>query len=140
MANYVLPLVHTLTHYDFPEMTVRIDSEVVDEEATFVVVGNMRRYGGPFRIFNSAAPDDGLLDVCCFHGHDMLQYLGMIWESFWHLLPTCPQAVYHRGRTVEIMSEAAALVQVDGDPGGVLPMRFGVLPGAVNFCVAPALN
>jgi len=136
MLDYYIPAMATLLKYHFPVMHVQVDGALVDEASTFTVIGNMRRYGGPFRFFNDATPDDGLLDVCCLHGRsqfDLLRYgLGTVQRN----LPDLDGVAYYRGRTIEVAAADDVLVQVDGDCGGRLPMRFEVIPAAVRFCVA----
>lgn len=136
MLNYALPAMQTLMGYHYPPMTVEIDGSVVDDKATFVVIGNMRRYGGPFRLFRRATPDDGRLDICCLHGDNVLDLLRYGWSAFWHALPDELDVSYHSAEHCLVRSGSPVLVQVDGDRGGSLPMEFRVLPAAVNFCVS----
>lgn len=136
MLNYYLPTVQTLFNYPFPYMRVTVDGMVVDGASTFTVVGNMRNYGGPFAFFDQARPDDGLLDVCCLHGQGPLDLLRYGWGAFWQRLHDFEDVTHHQGRSIWIEAEQEVLVQIDGDPGGRLPMRFDILPAVVGFCVA----
>lgn len=135
MLDYALPTMQTLMGYRFPQMRVEVNGEVVEDAATFVVIGNMRRYGGPFRLFSEATPDDGMLDICCLHGDKILDLLRYSWSAFWHALPAEVDVSYHKAEHCRIDADSPVLVQVDGDRGGQLPMEFRVLPGAVGFCV-----
>jgi diacylglycerol kinase (ATP) len=117
-------------------MKVFVDGELAESDATFVVIGNMRRYGGPFQLFERATPDDGKLDVCCLRGRHALDLLRYSWNAFWKTLAKQPDVFYHLADRVRVESDQKVLVQVDGDQGGELPMDFQVLPGAVNFCVS----
>ena len=135
MLDYTLPTVRSFMEYHYPKLRVRVDGESVDEQATFVVIGNMRRYGGPLQLFREATPDDGRLDVCCLHGDNILDLLRYGWGAFWNRMPELSDVTYHLARDVRIESNDPVLVQVDGDRGGELPMEFSVLPSAVSFCV-----
>lgn len=138
MLDYYIPTVAALLKYDFPPMRVSVDGRVVDEKSTFTLVGNMRRYGGPFQFFNKATPDDGRLDVCCLHGRNQLDLLRYGLGTMQKNLPDYRGVHYYQGSSILIESQQEVLVQIDGDCGGRLPMRFDVLPAAVNFCVGPA--
>ncbi|MBN2714090.1 MAG: diacylglycerol kinase family lipid kinase [Planctomycetes bacterium] len=135
MLSYTIPTVQTMLGYKFPKMRVSVDGQLVDEDATFIVIGNMRRYGGPFRLFQKATPDDGKLDLCCLHGDGMGDLLRYSWNAFWNRVPELHDVSYHTGKNVMIEADEEVLVQIDGDSGGKLPMEFKILPGAVNFCV-----
>jgi YegS/Rv2252/BmrU family lipid kinase len=135
MLDYSIPAVTSFLQYDFPPMRVTVDGRVVDEASTFTLIGNMRRYGGPFRFFHDATPDDGFLDVCCLHGRHQLDLLRYGLSTVQRTLASLPDVAYHRGHVIELTSDREVLVQVDGDRGGSLPMRFEVLPAAVRFCV-----
>jgi YegS/Rv2252/BmrU family lipid kinase len=138
LLSYSWPALATLLGYGYPAFRVRVDGAWVEEAATFVVIGNLRRYGGPFRFFRKARPDDGVLDLCCVHGRGFLRYLRYGWKAFRQTLDADPGTSYHTARDVRI--EAAdpgheVCVQVDGDPAGALPVDVTIRPGAVRFCV-----
>lgn len=63
-AHYIRPMLSTCWHYGASHpLRVQVDGEVICERAYYVVVGNTRRYGGPFAVTPNASMDDGLLDV-----------------------------------------------------------------------------
>ncbi len=138
MLSYLVPTVMTLLRYDFPTMEVFADGRPVADGVTFALVGNMRRYGGPFRFFNKAMPDDGFLDVCCLKGRRRIDLLRYALGALRHNLPDLPDVAYARARVIELQAASEVPVQVDGDRGGALPMRFEILPQAVRFCVSGA--
>jgi diacylglycerol kinase family enzyme len=48
---------------------------------SFVLIGNGRFYGGPFRMFRKGSPCDGLIDVLVFRNQspwDLLRYMHAI--------------------------------------------------------------
>ena len=57
----------------------------MSEEASFVLVGNGRLYGGPFPFFKHAVIDDGLLDVLVFKQIGYLELLEVSPERHFHL-------------------------------------------------------
>ena len=82
-----------------------------------------------------AVGTDGWLDACLFRRGSLLhglRYLAGIalgrhrqWEDFSHV----------RVRRLRIESDLQVPYQLDGDPGGVLPVDISVLPGRVRMVV-----
>ena len=138
MSQYVMPVIRKLLRYEAPSMTVEIDGDRVQENATMVVLGNCRNYGGHFELTYDADPTDGLIDVCVFTGRrrrDLLRYLlGALVRRIRH----CDDHAYYRGREVIVRGSATRPFQTDGDPGGYLPARFSMIPKGVPLLGFPA--
>jgi len=137
MWHYVAPAIREAWDYRYPPLRVTVDGAPVDESATFVVVGNISRYGGLFRLFEDASPEDGLLHVCCFHGRRLPDLMRYAWAAFRGSLSKLGDVDYYRGKRITLASDENVPVQIDGDPGSKLPMTLTVRPKAVSFC-APA--
>lgn len=136
--DYYIPTLTLGMEYAFPDMQVYVDDELVDPCSTFTVIGNMRRYAGPFSFFlDDAQPDDGVLNVCCLHGKHPLDLVRWGWGAFFRQFRSFKDVSYFRGTEIRVQSEEDVLVQIDGDCGGSLPMTFRVLPHAVGFCAPP---
>lgn len=134
--DYYLPTLSLGMQYAFPKMRVHVDGVLVDSASTFTVIGNMRRYAGPFSFFmDDAHPDDGVLNVCCLHGSHPLDLVRWGWGAFFRQFRRYKDVTHFTGREIRVEAEDDVLVQVDGDCGGSLPMTFRVLPEAVGFCV-----
>ncbi len=97
-----------------------------------VLVGNGRRYGGPFQLFPEAAVTDGWLHVCVFP------------QVNWQTLIRCglsllltrklpPRSVVRlRTRSFTIIGPPAQRFEVDGELGGRLSARFQVQPAGLR--------
>jgi len=85
-----------------------------------------------------AVATDGLLDLCTFAGGSLLsglRYAAAAQLGGWHRrLGDCQM---HRARRFRMTSEEPVAYQLDGDPGGVLPVDVEVLPLRVT-AVVPA--
>jgi diacylglycerol kinase family enzyme len=101
-------------------------------------VVNLPRYAGGLSIIPGADGGDGLLDVCTFKRGNLwngLMYLGGVWlgqHRSWRDFKTV--------RTTRVRIEADAPdvpYQLDGDPGGVLPVEVEVLPGRITVLAPP---
>jgi YegS/Rv2252/BmrU family lipid kinase len=135
MLNYILPTLREASRYDFPRMRLTIDGVVIDDASTFAIIGNIPRYGGLFRLFKDSSPCDGLLDVCCFHAKNAWDLGRYAWGAFRQKLMGYNDVAFYRGKEIKVEADEQVLVQVDGDPGGKLPMVFSIMPSAVSFCV-----
>jgi diacylglycerol kinase (ATP) len=135
MLSYIMATLRETFRYPFPRMHVTIDGKDFDEDATFVVIANMKRYGGFFRLCRDASPDDGMLDVCCLHGGRVQDLARYAWGAFRENLMDFNDIAFYRGRQIKLEADERVLVQVDGDRGGELPMLSTIMPGAVSFCV-----
>lgn len=137
MWHYVIPAFREGRRYRYPRLRVIVDGVIADESATFVVVGNMGHYGGLFHLFETASPEDGLLDVCCFHGRRLPDLMRCAWAAFRGTLSEMGDVNFYRGKRITLETDGNVPVHIDGDPAGKLPVTLTVLPRAVSFCVPP---
>ena len=103
--------------------------------ARWVFVVNLPRYAGGLSFAPQASGTDGLLDVCTFKEGSLisgLMYLGGVMlgqhegmQDFTHV----------QTRRLRVESAGNAPFQLDGDPGGDLPVEFRVLPGRIRLLV-----
>jgi len=144
-TSYLRPIWQTTCSYRFPALCVTCEqihpegkNTVEQWDARWVFISNFPRYGWGIRIAPRAAPDDGLLDLCTFSG-------GSPWRGLWYatcvqfggahrLLPDCRM---RRGRRFRITGPETVQYQLDGDPGGTLPVEIEVLAGRVTLLVPP---
>lgn len=131
---YVLALVRALASPQ-PKLTLELQGHT--ESAEFVLIGNGKRYGGPFRVFPEADPTDGALDVCLFKSASFERIAA---AGLYMLLTTrVPRRAGTRFRSslIQVSSPVRAPVEVDGELAGYLPARFTLLPRALRL-IAPA--
>ena len=142
--SYVKPIVEAIRSYEYPELRVSyapmdsLDGDDLSGEvvARWAFVVNIPRYAGGLNLAPGAAGDDGLLDVCTFREGSLwngLVYLGGIvfgqqesMQDFTHI----------RTRRLKIESTGAVPFQLDGDPGGMLPVEICVRPGRLTVLVS----
>jgi diacylglycerol kinase family enzyme len=104
--------------------------------AKWVFVANLPRYAGGLGIVPDADGADGRLDVCTFREGSFitgLYYLGGVLLGRHRLSGDCTT---RRVRRVRLESEQAVYYQLDGDPGGQLPVDIEVLPERVSVLVS----
>jgi diacylglycerol kinase family enzyme len=136
--SYLKPIAEAIWSYEFPEIRVYCeqDGDVTGQlSVRWVFVSNLPCYGGGLRIAPQADGSDGLLDVCSFHrGHLWagLRYATAVLFGQHQRLADC---TVRRTRRLRITSDAAVPYQLDGDPGGWLPLDIDVLPGRLSLVV-----
>jgi diacylglycerol kinase (ATP) len=134
--SYAKPILDAIRKYEYPELRVRYapaeageGAEPTEEiVARWVFVVNLPRYAGGLSFAPQASGTDGLLDVCTFKEGSLwsgLVYLSGVMlgqheamEDFGHV----------QTRRLTIESTGPAPYQLDGDPGGELPVEIGILP------------
>jgi diacylglycerol kinase (ATP) len=130
--------VRQLGLYSFPRFRVTAAGQSV--EATLVVVGRTKHYGGPFRITTEANiyGDDFELMLCTTRSR--WKYAGYLALLSTGRLRQARSTRYLRATTLhcEPLDSAPAWVQVDGEPAGRLPAEFRIVSDALTLAVPDA--
>jgi diacylglycerol kinase (ATP) len=109
------------------------------EEGSFVLVGNGRRYGGPFPFFKQAVIDDGLLDVVVFKQLGYLEIIKYLQDVFFSSEIRLPEVEYFQTRALRVTSEQHVPVELDGELVGACPVEFQMRERALRV-LAPELS
>jgi diacylglycerol kinase (ATP) len=141
MWSYAKPILAAMRSYEYPELRIHCDNAPTGQpgEAVRTVVArwafvvNLPRYAGQLHFAPQAVGTDGKLDVCTFERGSLwhgLKYVGSVWSGRHAALSdySCSRA-----RHVHIESDAPVRYQLDGDPGGMLPLDIEVLPGRLTL-------
>jgi diacylglycerol kinase (ATP) len=145
--SYVGPILEAIRSYEYPLLHVDCqlgsESAATNESATlklsarWAFVVNLPYYAGGLRLSPRAVGDDGLLDVSTFGNGSLwhgLRYVAYVLLRRHHWLADYKNT---RVRRVRIESHANVPYQLDGDPGGFLPLEIEVLEERLSV-VAPA--
>jgi len=125
--SYALPLIHSIFHYQYPDMRFIGDGQLLPS-ARWVFVLNIPKYALGLRFVEEAIAHDGLLDVCTFRG-------GGFFRGLWYFFAVLFGK--HRGisatriaqlKQLRIESDEKVPYQLDGDPGGYLPLTIQIVP------------
>lgn len=110
-------------------------------EATLAIVANAPGYGGWFKLAPRARLDDDKLDVCTFNTRSRIEYLTYAVLSLTGSHTLSPHVTYQETQVASANANHSALVQLDGDLAGPLPMRFECVPRALRvICPGPVAN
>ena len=142
--SYAHPIFSAMWRYPFPSVRVTAydatGAELEPVEGSWVVGVNLPRYASGLRIAPWARGDDGLLDLCVLKRG---QTAAGLWY-LWHIL----RGRHHRLRSVATMRVARCRIesvdgddvlaedvpfQIDGDPGGHLPLELSVERGRMSL-------
>src|SRR5438094_7555717 len=121
-----------------PRLFIESESASVNE-ASFVLVGNGRHYGGPFPFFKQAVLDDGLLDVVAFKRLGYLDIIKYLQDVVFSSDIRVPEVEYFQTRNLRITSDQDVPVELDGELDGTSPVDFQIREKALRV-LAPAAS
>lgn len=140
--SYGKPIWDAVRNYEYPPLKIRFCCHPAGEappdaweeiEAAWAFVFNFPCYGGNLALAPQATATDGTFELCTFRHGSLargLWYLMHVWMGRHGSLPD-QQTV--RATKVRIESDVAVPVQLDGDPGGWLPLEIEILPGKLQL-------
>jgi YegS/Rv2252/BmrU family lipid kinase len=141
--SYAKPILDAIRTYDYPELRVRYapaesaEGDLTAEiAARWVFVVNLPGYAGGLSFAPGASGADGLFDVCTFKEGSLwygLMYLGGVVFGQHESMHDFQRV---KTRRLVIESAAGAPFQLDGDPGGELPVEIRVLPQRLTLLVS----
>ena len=128
LFDYALPAAQAVARYGFPPLRVEVDGNALfGPTPALVMVANVPQYGTGFPLVPDARPDDGLLDVLCLPVASRPQLAKLILRAATGGHLDAPGVARARGRSVRVLADAPVPVQIDGDPGGTLPLDVRLL-------------
>jgi YegS/Rv2252/BmrU family lipid kinase len=107
------------------------------EEGSFVLIGNGRRYGGPFPFFKHAVIDDGLLDVVVFKQLGYLEIIKYLQDVFFSSEIRLPEVEYFQTRHLRVSSDQDVPVELDGELVGNCPVEFQLCERRLRVLAPP---
>lgn len=124
--SYAKPIIESICNYQYPSMRVFCDDEAEPIDAKWAFLVNLPRYAGGLQFSPGANEFDGQIDVCTFkqgslwHGLRYLTGVVLQQHQHWDDFQVRPAA------TIRIESDHETPYQLDGDPGGMLPVTVRV--------------
>jgi diacylglycerol kinase (ATP) len=139
--SYTVPILEAIKNYSFPQLPWAAGCGEA-QQAAWIFVFNVPRYAAGLDFCPQADPLDGKLDVCTFKQSGRIlgmNYLLKLWRGahqqspdFQHSLArkiTIDAPLDSSGKAIEVP------FQLDGDPGGVLPLEVEILPARLKLIV-----
>lgn len=136
LLSYALPAISAIAGHGFPPLMVRADGKRLWGPARgLVMVANVPQYGTGFPIVPAARGDDGRLDVLCLPCRDRPELAKLFALAATGGHTNLAGSASATAIDIEITSTEGKTVpvQIDGDPGGHLPITLRIRPAAVPF-------
>jgi len=135
---YAIAVVLVARDFQGVRTRVYLDGAVVRGRTLLILASNIQQYGGQLHVASNARIDDGLLDVFVFKGLGFPYVLRHVVKMASRRCLQDPQIVHRQARHIEVFTEWAIPVQVDGDPIGTTPVTIQVVPRALRVLVPPS--
>jgi diacylglycerol kinase family enzyme len=121
--------------YTFPRFRVRNGDQEL--EATLVVVGRTKNYGGPFKITDQADLFEDQFEVMALTTQSGMRYLSYLPTLYMGNLRKERDVHFWKAETLlcEPLDANPVYAQVDGEPLARLPIEFSVVPRALKLVV-----
>jgi diacylglycerol kinase (ATP) len=124
--------------YDFRHFRIVIGDQKID--ASLVIVGRTKNYGGPFKITTGADLFEDQFEVMALttqSGFRYLSYLPSLWTGN---LRGTEGVHFHKADSIvcEPLDNNPLYAQVDGEPLSRLPVEFKIVPRALKLLVPGA--
>jgi diacylglycerol kinase (ATP) len=140
IVEYWLEGFRQLFTYKFPEIQIQSDGHEL--RGTIIVAGRTKHYGGPFRITTEASLFEDSFEVMAYTSRSRFRYL-LCMPALW-LGQLRHMHGVHFWKATEVFCEAAGgetiYAQVDGEPLGMLPLKFHVVPDALTLVIPPGVS
>jgi diacylglycerol kinase (ATP) len=138
LLSTVASIFVTLPTYESNISEIFLDGgrEKIHTEMTMAIVANGKFLGGGFKAAPRAEFSDGLLDVVILKSSGSFKMLDDLVNLKEGDYSTQDDIIYNQAKTVSITSkERNVTVAVEGEPIGILPATFQVLPKALAIRV-----
>lgn len=107
-------------------------------EGCFALIGNGRHYGGPFTMFQSAALDDGKLDIIVFKNQSHWDAIRYMQNLLFGTHSTLPDVEYFQATRIDVASDTRVPYELDGEFAGETPVRFEFAPHPLSVLAPEA--
>ena len=121
--------------YKFPHFRVVAQGKPID--ASLVIVGRTKHYGGPFRITTEADLYEDQFEVLALTTQSGLKYLSYLPTLWLNKLRGTDGVHFYKSDSIvcEPLDNTPVYAQVDGEPMARLPIEFKIVPRALKLLV-----
>jgi YegS/Rv2252/BmrU family lipid kinase len=126
---YQFRLVKLLFKYKWHKIYVR---HKIESAGYFVIMANIKYYGGEYEIADKANIRDGLLDLVIINRKNPWDIIKLIFSFSSGKINKFLKKEYYQTKEAEIYSNNNMQIQVDGEVLGMAPVRVEIIPKALN--------
>ncbi len=136
--SYAKPLVSAIRKYKYPKIRISVESSdgrKLKATPCWAFIFNVPRYAMNLPIAAEANPEDGVLDLCTFRGGSLLRGLFYLASVLLRRHKNWTNSKTYHFTKLTMESDVEVRYQLDGDPGGTLPLTIEVVEGGVTLIV-----
>ncbi len=136
--SYLRPILSSLRRYKYPQLNISLDGDQTTIPARWLFLFNVARYAMNLPIVPDADPCDGLLDMCSFRGPGNLRGLFYLVTVLLRKHRRWCRTEFRKFRKMTIVSDdpnVSVPFQLDGDPGGYLPLEIETVSNYLTVLV-----
>ena len=136
--TYAKPILDSIRKYKYPTLSIYCDDEKKPIRAKWSFVFNAPRYAMGLPIADQADAMDGKLDLCAFRGGNLMNGLLYLTGVLLRRHRRWKDTRIAVARKIRIEAEDEVPYQLDGDPGGFLPLNIEIVPQ--RLCINVPVN
>lgn len=136
--SYAKPVVSSIRKYKYPKIRISVESKdgrQLNASPRWAFIFNVPRYAMNLPIAAEADPEDGVLDLCTFRGGSLFRGLFYLIAVLLRRHKNWTNSKLYRFTKLTMESDEEVPYQLDGDPGGKLPLTIEVVKGGVTLIV-----
>lgn len=126
---YPFGIIKLLFKYKWHKIYVK---HKVDSTGYFVIMANIKYYGGEYKIADKANIRDGLLDLVIINRKNPWNIIALIFSFVTGKLNRFLKREYYQIKEAYIYSHHKMEIQVDGEVLGIAPVTVKIIPKALN--------
>lgn len=126
---YPFGIIKLLFKYKWHEIYVK---HKVDSTGYFVIIANIKYYGGEYKIADKANIRDGFLDLVIINRKNPWNIIALIFSFVIGKLNRFLKREYYQIKEAYIYSHHKMEIQVDGEVLGIAPVTVKIIPKALN--------
>jgi YegS/Rv2252/BmrU family lipid kinase len=138
LLPYVIAAILVARDFKGVRTRVSLDGHIVRGRTLLILVSNIQQYIGMLSVAREARLDDGLLDVFVFKGLGFPYAVRHLLKIVTQRYLQDPRVVHRQARHIQVWTEWATPIHVDGDPIGTTPVTLQAVPLALHVLVPPS--
>jgi diacylglycerol kinase (ATP) len=115
------------------------DSQIIEATIMNVAVCNGQYHGAGMWVAPGASIDDGLIDVTVIRHVSVFNLVKSLPALYNGSIYSHPEVEAHRAKRVKAASKDLALIEIDGEPLGRLPIEVSILPKTLRLLMPSSL-
>ena len=133
--SYALPIMKSIKNYRFPEVQIYCDDLKTPIKARWAFVFNFPCYAMGLQISPNANAEDKVFDLCTFRNGNLLNGLMYLAGVMIRKHRGWRDTHQETAQRIVIESNEHVPYQIDGDPGGELPLELVMEPESLPLVI-----